>query len=72
MIRHDNLTKQHGRQLVFLKASAALQKGEKVKPVWAIDARKATPFRMLTGQEHAGRGAGRGEARPHHRRCQPR
>ncbi|OXE37745.1 hypothetical protein, partial [Methylobacterium radiotolerans] len=30
MIRLDKITKQNGRQLVFIEASAALQRGEKV------------------------------------------
>ena len=30
MIRLDNISKQNGHQILFIEASAALQKGEKV------------------------------------------
>ena len=30
MIRLDNISKQNGRQILFIETSAALQKGEKV------------------------------------------
>jgi len=30
MIRLDNIGKQNGRQIIFVEASAALQRGEKV------------------------------------------
>ena len=56
MIRLDNLTKQNGRQLVFLEASAALQKGEKVGLVGPNGAGKTTLFRMLTGEEQPDEG----------------
>ncbi|MFG1248489.1 ABC-F family ATP-binding cassette domain-containing protein [Xanthobacter flavus] len=51
MIRLDNISKQNGRQLVFIEASAALLKGEKVGLVGPNGAGKTTLFRMMTGQE---------------------
>ncbi|MCZ8150049.1 MAG: ABC-F family ATP-binding cassette domain-containing protein [Roseomonas sp.] len=51
MIRLDNLTKQNGTQLLFIEASAALQKGEKIGLVGPNGAGKTTLFRMITGQE---------------------
>ena len=51
MIRLDKVGKQNGRQIVFIEASAALQKGEKAGLVGPNGAGKTTLFRMLTGQE---------------------
>src|SRR4051794_27176104 len=51
MIRLDNISKQNGQQLVFIEASAALQKGEKIGLVGPNGAGKTTLFRMITGQE---------------------
>jgi ATPase subunit of ABC transporter with duplicated ATPase domains len=51
MIRLDNITKQNGSRLVFIEASAALQKGEKIGLVGPNGAGKTTLFRMITGQE---------------------
>ncbi|WP_034994132.1 ABC-F family ATP-binding cassette domain-containing protein [Beijerinckia mobilis] len=51
MIRLDNIGKQNGRQIVFIEASAVLQKGEKVGLVGPNGAGKTTLFRMITGQE---------------------
>ena len=51
MIRLDNVSKQNGRQLVFLEASAALQKGEKIGLVGPNGAGKTTLFRLIIGQE---------------------
>ncbi|KIZ48035.1 MULTISPECIES: ABC-F family ATP-binding cassette domain-containing protein [Rhodopseudomonas] len=51
MIRLDNISKQNGHQLVFIEASAALLKGEKVGLVGPNGAGKTTLFRMITGQE---------------------
>ena len=51
MIRLDNITRQNGHQLLFIEASAALQKGEKVGLVGPNGAGKTTLFRMITGQE---------------------
>ena len=51
MIRLENIGKQNGRQIVFIEASATLQKGEKVGLVGPNGAGKTTLFRMITGEE---------------------
>src|ERR1700704_6993722 len=56
MIRLDNIGKQNGRQILFIEASAALQKGEKVGLVGPNGAGKTTLFRMITGEEHPDEG----------------
>ena len=56
MIRLERIVKQNGRQLVFIEASAALQKGEKVGLVGPNGAGKTTLFRMITGQEQPDEG----------------
>jgi len=56
MIRLDNISKQNGHQILFIEASAALQKGEKVGLVGPNGAGKTTLFRMITGQEHPDEG----------------
>src|SRR6476619_1576937 len=56
MIRLDNIGKQNGRQIVFIEASAALQRGEKVGLVGPNGAGKTTLFRMITGQEQPDEG----------------
>jgi ATPase subunit of ABC transporter with duplicated ATPase domains len=51
MIRLDNISKQVGHQILFIEASAALQKGEKIGLVGPNGAGKTTLFRMISGQE---------------------
>lgn len=51
MIRLDNISKQNGHQILFIEASAALLKGEKIGLVGPNGAGKTTLFRMITGQE---------------------
>jgi ATPase subunit of ABC transporter with duplicated ATPase domains len=51
MIRLENISKQNGNHLLFIEASAALLKGEKVGLVGPNGAGKTTLFRMITGQE---------------------
>lgn len=51
MIRLENIGKQNGKQIVFIEASAALQKGEKIGLVGPNGAGKTTLFRMITGEE---------------------
>lgn len=51
MIRLDNIGKQNGKQIVFIEASMALLKGEKVGLVGPNGAGKTTLFRLITGQE---------------------
>jgi ATPase subunit of ABC transporter with duplicated ATPase domains len=56
MIRLDNISKQHGHQILFIEASAALQRGEKVGLVGPNGAGKTTLFRMITGEDHPDEG----------------
>ncbi|MDX2142515.1 MAG: ABC-F family ATP-binding cassette domain-containing protein [Rhodospirillaceae bacterium] len=51
MIRLDNISKQHGHQILFIDASMAVQKGEKVGLVGPNGAGKSTIFRMIAGAE---------------------
>src|SRR4030088_975534 len=51
MIRLDNISKQNGHHLLFIEASAALQRGEKVGLVGPNGSGKTTLFRMITGHE---------------------
>ncbi len=51
MIRLDNVSKQNGHQIVFIEASAALQRGEKVGLVGPNGSGKTTLFRLITGEE---------------------
>ena len=51
MIRLENISKQNGNHLLFIEASAALMKGEKVGLVGPNGAGKTTLFRMIAGQE---------------------
>ncbi len=51
MIRFDTISKQNGHHLLFIEASAALQRGEKVGLVGPNGAGKSTLFRMITGQD---------------------
>ncbi|MDB5607933.1 MAG: glycosyl transferase family 1 [Bradyrhizobium sp.] len=51
MIRLDNVSKQVGHQILFIEASAALQRGEKIGLVGPNGSGKTTLFRMITGQE---------------------
>jgi ATPase subunit of ABC transporter with duplicated ATPase domains len=56
MIRLDNISKQNGHQIVFIEASAALNRGEKVGLVGPNGAGKTTLFRLITGQEQPDEG----------------
>jgi ATPase subunit of ABC transporter with duplicated ATPase domains len=56
MIRLDNISKQQGHQILFIEASAALQKGEKAGLVGPNGAGKTTLFRMITGREQPDEG----------------
>ncbi|MBI2740324.1 MAG: ABC-F family ATP-binding cassette domain-containing protein [Rhodospirillales bacterium] len=51
MIRLDNISKQHGHQILFIDASMGIQKGEKVGLVGPNGAGKTTLFRMSAGEE---------------------
>ena len=56
MIRLDNVSKQHGHQILFIEASATLLKGEKAGLVGPNGAGKTTHFRMITGQDQPDEG----------------
>jgi ATPase subunit of ABC transporter with duplicated ATPase domains len=56
MIRLENIGKQNGKQIIFIEASAALQRGEKIGLVGPNGAGKTTLFRMITGQEQPDEG----------------
>jgi ATPase subunit of ABC transporter with duplicated ATPase domains len=56
MIRLDNISKQNGHQIVFIEASAALQRGEKVGLVGPNGAGKTTLFRLISGEEQPDEG----------------
>ncbi len=51
MIRFDRISKQHGQQLLFVDASAAVHDGEKVGLVGPNGAGKSTLFRMVMREE---------------------
>jgi ATPase subunit of ABC transporter with duplicated ATPase domains len=56
MIRLDNISKQNGRQILFIEAGATLNRGEKIGLVGPNGAGKTTLFRMITGQEQPDEG----------------
>jgi len=51
MIRLDSISKQNGHQILFIEASAALNRGEKIGLVGPNGAGKTTLFRMIAGEE---------------------
>ncbi len=51
VIHLDAISKQHGKQLLFIEASAAVFRGEKVGLVGPNGAGKTTIFRMIKGEE---------------------
>ena len=51
MIRLDQVSKQHGSQILFLEASMGVFKGEKIGLVGPNGAGKSTIFRLIVGQE---------------------
>jgi len=53
MISFSNISKQYGKQLLFVEASFQLNPGEKVGLVGPNGAGKTTLFRMVTGEETA-------------------
>jgi ATPase subunit of ABC transporter with duplicated ATPase domains len=56
MIRVENISKQNSHRILFIEASATLQKGEKVGLVGPNGAGKTTLFRMITKQEQPDEG----------------
>ncbi len=51
MIRIDSVSKRHGAQILFLEASAAVNRGEKIGLVGPNGAGKTTIFRLITREE---------------------
>jgi ATPase subunit of ABC transporter with duplicated ATPase domains len=51
VIRLDQVSKQHGAQILFLEASMGVFKGEKVGLIGPNGAGKSTIFRLITGDE---------------------
>src|SRR4051812_50197422 len=51
MIRLDQISKQHGPQILFVEASAAIYRGEKVGLVGPNGAGKSTVFRLIMKEE---------------------
>jgi ATPase subunit of ABC transporter with duplicated ATPase domains len=51
MIRLDQISKQHGPQILFVEASAAIHRGEKVGLVGPNGAGKSTIFRLIMKEE---------------------
>ncbi|MGA9521331.1 MAG: ATP-binding cassette domain-containing protein, partial [Myxococcaceae bacterium] len=56
MIRLDNIGAQHGKQILFVGASAAIHKGEKVGLVGPNGAGKSTLFRYIMKEEEPDEG----------------
>jgi ATPase subunit of ABC transporter with duplicated ATPase domains len=56
MIRIDSISRQNGHQLLFVEASAALNRGEKIGLVGPNGAGKTTLFRMISGREEPDEG----------------
>jgi ATPase subunit of ABC transporter with duplicated ATPase domains len=56
MIRIESVSKQNGHQILYVEASAALNKGEKIGLVGPNGSGKTTLFRMVTGQEEPDEG----------------
>jgi ATPase subunit of ABC transporter with duplicated ATPase domains len=57
MIRLDSVSKQHGKQILFLEASMSLFKGEKVGLVGPNGSGKSTIFRLIVREEQPDAGA---------------
>src|SRR4051812_10135870 len=51
MITFTNISKQYGRQMLFVEASFQLNPGEKAGLVGPNGAGKTTAFRMIVGEE---------------------
>ncbi|MDI1483378.1 ABC-F family ATP-binding cassette domain-containing protein [Polyangium sp. y55x31] len=51
MIRLDSIGKRHGKQILFVEASAAVNRGEKIGLVGPNGSGKTTLFRMITREE---------------------
>jgi ATPase subunit of ABC transporter with duplicated ATPase domains len=56
LIRFDSISVQHGRQILFMEASAVVNRGEKVGLVGPNGAGKSTLFRLVTREEQPDEG----------------
>ncbi|HQR30567.1 MAG TPA: ABC-F family ATP-binding cassette domain-containing protein [Anaeromyxobacteraceae bacterium] len=56
MIRLDSISMQHGKQILFVEASAVVHRGEKVGLVGPNGAGKSTLFRLVTREEEPDEG----------------
>ncbi|MEJ5019338.1 ABC-F family ATP-binding cassette domain-containing protein [Ochrobactrum vermis] len=56
MIRIDNISKSNSHRILFIEASAGLNRGEKIGLVGPNGAGKTTLFRMITGDEQPDEG----------------
>ncbi|MDS7594567.1 ABC-F family ATP-binding cassette domain-containing protein [Agrobacterium tumefaciens] len=56
MIRIENISKSNSHRILYIEASAALNKGEKTGLVGPNGAGKTTLFRMITGEEQPDEG----------------
>ncbi len=56
MIRLDNVGKRHGKQILFVEASASVYKGEKVGLVGPNGSGKSTIFKMIVREEQPDEG----------------
>ncbi len=56
MIRLDGISKQNGHQILFIEASAVLNRGEKVGLVGPNGAGKTTLFRLIKGEDETDEG----------------
>lgn len=56
MIRIDNISKSNSHRILYIEASAALNRGEKIGLVGPNGAGKTTLFRMITGDEQPDEG----------------
>ena len=56
MIRIENISKQNSHRILYIEASAALNRGEKIGLVGPNGSGKTTLFRMITGEEQPDEG----------------
>ena len=56
MIRLDTIGKRHGKQILFVEASAAVNRGEKIGLVGPNGSGKTTLFRLIVREETADEG----------------
>jgi ATPase subunit of ABC transporter with duplicated ATPase domains len=56
MIRIDNVSKSNSNRILYIEASAALNRGEKIGLVGPNGAGKTTLFRMITGEDQPDEG----------------